>query len=73
MQSIQLGTACARPGQKTWGQLGVRQGRRCVLLPVVVINGKKSGKHIVLIANQHGKEVNGVESLRRFTKDIYNF
>lgn len=67
---IRLGTARATPGHKAWGQLLVREGRQQVQLPVAVVNGRASGNHVVVIANQHGGEINGVESVRRFVEAV---
>lgn len=66
MASIRLGSARARRGEKAWGQMRVRHNGREVRLPVVVVHGAKAGEHVVLLANQHGNEVNGVEAQRRF-------
>ena len=70
MAILEFGTAKARAGQKTWGTLQVRQGSRQVVLPTVVVNGSQDGEHVVAIANQHGSEVNGVESLRLVAEQI---
>ena len=67
---LQLGTASARPGRKSWGQLHVREGRKKVSLPVCAVHGSKQGPHAVVVANQHGQEVNGIESVRRFCEQI---
>src|ERR1051325_2592812 len=67
---LKLGTARAEPGQKDWGQLHVRQGNKKVSLPVCIVNGARPGPHVVLVANQHGQEVNGLESVRRFCEDV---
>lgn len=67
---IQLGTAKARPGQKAWGQIHVREGRKYVRLPACVIHGARPGEHVVLLANQHGVELNGVEAIRRLCEEI---
>ena len=70
MTTIKCGTAKASAGEKAWGQLLVRQGAKKVRLPVVVINGRAPGEHVVLMANQHGGEINGVESIRRFAEEV---
>jgi uncharacterized protein len=64
--TIRFGTAAALPGRKAFGQLRVVQGRKRVALPVCVIHGARPGRHVVVLANQHGTELNGIESLRRF-------
>jgi len=69
MSTLQIGTARALPGHKAWGQLRVREGRKQVRLPVVAINGRKDGEHVVVLANQHGGEYNGVEAIRRFCEE----
>jgi hypothetical protein len=70
MKMIQCGTAKARSGQKAWGQLVVKRGPKQVRLPVIVINGSAAGEHVVLMANQHGGEINGVEAIRRFAEQV---
>lgn len=67
---LKLGTASAKPGRKAWGQLPVREGRKKVSLPVCVIHGAKAGPHVVVTANQHGQEVNGIEAARRFCLEV---
>ena len=66
MNDIRLGAAKAKPGEKRWGQLLVREGKESVKLPTCVVNGIGDGEHVVVIANQHGGEINGVESIRLF-------
>ena len=67
---VSLGSARARLGQKAWGQLFVREGKKTVRLAVGVIHGARPGPHAVLIANQHGSELNGFESIRRVVEEI---
>ena len=67
---LQLGSAKAEPGHKAWGQLRVREGRKQVRLAVCAINGAKPGHHFVLIANQHGVELNGEEAVRSFCEEV---
>ena len=57
MSDIKLGTAKAKPGEKRWGQLLVREGKKRVKLPTCAVNGMAEGEHVVVIANQHGGEV----------------
>ena len=70
METLKFGTATAARGQKAWGTLRVRAGRRQVSLGVAVIHGARPGEHVVALANQHGGEVNGVESLRLFVEQV---
>ena len=64
MTCIQCGTAKAQPGEKAWGQIHVREGRQRVDIPVCVVHGAQEGEHAVVIANQPGQEINGVEATR---------
>lgn len=66
MTTLNIGTARARPGEKSWGQLRIREKKQLVLIPVAVLNGKKAGPHLVFIANQHGPEINGLAAIREF-------
>jgi len=70
MSDIKLGTAKAKPGEKRWGQLLVREGKKRVKLPTCAVNGMAEGEHVVVIANQHGGEINGVESIRLFCEQV---
>ena len=67
---IELGSAKARPGEKAWGQLFVREGKKSVRLAVAVIRGAQPGPHAVLLANQHGAELNGFEAIRRVVEEL---
>jgi len=67
---VEFGSAVAGPGRKAWGQLEVREGRKRVKLGVCAVNGAKPGNHVVLMANQHGVELNGIESIRRVCEEI---
>jgi predicted deacylase len=68
-RTVRFGTAQAAPGRKAWGHLHAREGKRRVSLAVGVINGRIPGEHVVLLANQHGVELNGVEVLRRLFEE----
>ena len=70
MDAIELGTARAQSGRKAWGQLTVRQRHKQVRLPVAVVHGAKPGPHAVLLANQHGLELNGVEAIRCVVEEL---
>lgn len=67
---IKFGTGVAVAGQKAWGIYSFKEGKKESSFPVIVVNGAKPGKHVVLIANQHGSEVNGVASIVRFCEEI---
>jgi len=67
---LKFGSAQAAPGSKAWGQIRVREAGMQARIPTVVINGMKSGEHVLFLANQHGGEVNGIESIRRFVEDV---
>jgi predicted deacylase len=67
---IQLGTANANPGEKAWGVLRVKHGKKSVRLPVGVIHGLRPGPHFVAIAVHHGRELNGFASIRSFVGKV---
>lgn len=67
---LRFGTAAAAPGRKAWGQLLVRGKRRSVRIPTAVVHGARPGPHLVIVANQHGGEVNGFEATRRFLDEV---
>ena len=64
--AVRFGSASARPGEKSWGRLRVRESGNQATLGVCIIHGQRPGRHVVLQANQHGVEVNGVEAIRQF-------
>jgi len=66
----ELGSARARPGEKAWGQLGVRRGKKSVRLAAGVVHGATPGPHAVLLANQHGIELSGFEAIRRVVEEL---
>ena len=70
MSAIGIGTARARRGETAWGQMLVREGRRKTHLPVAVVHGAKPGDHVVMLANQHGTELNGIEAIRLFVEQV---
>ena len=70
MPLVRLGSTRARPGQKAWGQLSVRNGKKSVRLAVGVVHGARPGPHAVLLANQHGSELNGFEAIRRTIEEL---
>jgi len=62
MRTVQVGTAAARPGEKTKGQISVPMPDGTeVDIPVVVINGRRDGPTLYVHAAQHGVELNGAE------------
>jgi len=70
MTTVRFGSAEASPGEKAWGQLHVVRGRKDVSLPVAVVHGLRPGKHLVMMANQHGTELNGFEAIRQFVEQV---
>ena len=70
MSVLKVGTASAGTGRKGWGELRVREGKKTVRLPVIAINGHAPGPHMVVLANQHGEELNGIEAIRRLAEEI---
>lgn len=55
-------------GEKKEGYLKIPGSEVC--LPVVVINGEKPGKTVLMTAGIHGCEYTGIETLIEFTKEI---
>lgn len=70
VRKLEFGTAKAGAGEKAAGILRVGKGREAFTLGVAVVNGKREGEHVVAVANQHGGEVNGLESLRLFFEQV---
>src|SRR5258708_15804606 len=56
-----VGTASAAPGQKATGYLEVPAGvDAATSIPVVVVNGAKSGKILALVSGAHGTEYTSI-------------
>ena len=55
--NVTVGTATARPGEKSAGFIRVPSGGDAATdIPVIVINGAKSGTKLALVAGSHGTE-----------------
>lgn len=67
---LSVGGVVAKPGQAVSGVLQIKQGGKSVRLPVLLINGSKPGPKVVVLANQHGNELNGMESARTFFQEF---
>jgi predicted deacylase len=64
--SFTVGTASAAPGQKATGYLEVPAGVDAATnIPVVVINGAKSGKTIALVSGAHGTEYTSIVAIEK--------
>ncbi len=60
----------AKPGQAVSGVLQIKQDGKSVRLPLLLINGSRPGPKVLVLANQHGNELNGMESARTFFQEI---
>ena len=70
MSRLECGAAKAGPGEKAWGVINVREGAKRARIPVCVVNGAADGEHVVVLANMHGREINGLEAARRFAEQV---
>jgi len=66
-KTIRIGTATARPGELTWGEIPVSAGVRDAIRPplVAVANGTDSGPVVYVGAGAHGDEFNAMEAVRQ--------
>jgi predicted deacylase len=53
-------------------RVGQPYGHGEVVLPVVVVRGRKPGPHLFVSAAIHGDEINGVEIIRRLLHTVSN-
>jgi uncharacterized protein len=66
---ITVGTATARAGQKATGMLSVPAGvDAATSIPVIVVNGAKSGPTIALVAGAHGTEYASIVALEKLAQ-----
>jgi predicted deacylase len=66
---IMVGTATARPGQKATGVIQVPTGvDPATAIPVIVVNGAKSGPVLALVAGSHGTEYASIIALERLAQ-----
>ncbi len=70
-QSFRVGTASAAPGQKATGYLEVPAGVDAATnIPVVVVNGAKSGKVLALVSGAHGTEYASIIAIEKLIADL---
>ncbi|HWQ74999.1 MAG TPA: succinylglutamate desuccinylase/aspartoacylase family protein [Syntrophomonas sp.] len=71
-ETIQIGTAAAKPGERARGKLFVGElaNGSEVAIPVMIANGKNPGPVLWLNAALHGNEFNGVIVSRRVAAEV---
>ncbi|HKW35674.1 MAG TPA: M14 family metallopeptidase [Candidatus Acidoferrum sp.] len=70
-QSFTVGTASAAPGQKATGYLEVPAGVDAATnIPVVVVNGAKTGKTLALVSGAHGTEYVSIFAIEKLIAQI---
>jgi len=66
-----VGTAIAPPGQRATGYLQVPAGSDAAAnIPVIVINGAKSGPTLALVAGSHGTEYASIVALQKLAQSV---
>lgn len=66
-----MGTAIARPGQKTTGFIEVPAGVDAATnIPVILITGAKPGPKLALVAGSHGTEYASIIALEKLAQSI---
>src|SRR5438477_1377246 len=66
---ITVGAVTARPGQKATGMLSVPAGLDAAAsIPVIVVNGAKSGPTMALVAGAHGTEYASIIALEKLAE-----
>lgn len=71
-ETITIGTASAQPGQTVYGTLQVARicDASAVNIPVVVVNGKRSGKRIWIQSGVHGNEYVGARAIHSLLAEL---
>lgn len=72
VQSITIGNLTGEPGKVQFGEIvcAYTADARPVPIPLIAVNGTKSGPVLLLTAAMHGIEVGGIEVIRRLTREI---
>jgi len=72
MAMITLRHISAAEGKKTFGavKIGEWQDRSPITIPVQIVNGRKPGPVVLVMAGIHGDEVNGAEAIRRLVVEV---
>ena len=69
--NVTVGTATARPGEKSAGFIRVSSGGDAATdIPVIVINGAKSGTKLALVAGSHGTEYASIIALEKLAQSV---
>lgn len=69
--NVTVGTATARPGEKSAGFIRVPSGGDAATdIPVIVINGAKSGTKLALVAGSHGTEYASIIALEKLAQSV---
>src|SRR6516164_5914155 len=69
--SFSIGTASAAPGQKSTGYLEVPAGvDAATKLPIIVINGTRSGPVLALVAGAHGTEYASIVAVEKLIETL---
>ena len=69
--NVTVGTATARPGEKSAGFIRVPSGGDAATdIPVIVINGAKSGTKLALVAGSHGTEYASIIALEKLAQIV---
>ncbi len=68
---VRVGTATAQPGHRANGLIQVPAGVDAATdIPVIVINGAKSGPKLALVAGSHGTEYASIIALERLAQSV---
>lgn len=58
------------PASRQWRSWTIHERGLSVELPVCLIRGRHNGPRLVILANQHGQEVNGIQAVRDFCNGV---
>jgi predicted deacylase len=68
---LTVGTATARPGQRATGVIQVARGVDAGTdIPVIVINGARSGPMLAMVAGAHGTEYASIIALHKLARSV---
>jgi len=70
-QPVTVGSATAAPGTTAYGSISVPRGVDSALtIPVIVVNGARSGKTVSFVAGSHGTEYASIVAMQRLAPRI---
>ncbi len=67
---ISIATIAAAPGHSVSGKVEIKSSENSSFIPITIVNGKKPGPTLVLLAGIHGSEYSPIIALQRLIPNI---